>query len=253
MTSSPWPEGKEIRVRGSVPVEERDLGIPNMVYRSLRKWTFTYPMAIVFPTQFAIGMVDRSKVDVRAQATDEGIVLDVVDNREFLRGSLIFLAGGDEEPVVIRPGSSILIRKGTLVCNTAEDESKGESVALDLDLVNAVEDPSSKEYSANDLSNPKTLSKALVIPNMARSLAEREDLSSKTYAELVACPDPIARYKLLLNPALPFDLFPWACCYPEIYKKNPACQVTLADRLAMQMLSTFPEERRNAILSILNS
>lgn len=231
----------KLLIQGQIPYEERDLGNPPKIFRSDRKWAFTYT-EIKIPSQLAFSAEDLPNVDVSLKAHEKGIFVDAVASEMGGLGTKVFVKDLGE----LMAGKSYVIPDGSVLVFSTRVKN-GRNVEFQLLKIS---DHQKKEFlgvPSENLIDETLFAKIVQTPDGARDLAKRDDLPEIVFERLVCCPDPLTRYNLIVNPSIPFSVLPWACGYPDQLKKNPALVFLFSNPIVRQHFSTFPPGKAEEI------
>lgn len=232
----------KLLIQGQIPYEERDLGTPPKIFRSDRKWAFTYS-EIKVPSELSFSAEEKPNVDLLLKPHEKGILVEANPSETGSLGTKVFVKniGGE-----LMPGKSYVIPTGSVLVFSTRVKN-GRIVELQLTKVS---DHLQKEFlstPSEELVDENVFAKFVQMPDGARELAKRGDLPEIVFERLVCCPDPLTRYNLIVNPSIPFATLPWACGYPDQLKKNPQLLFIFSNPIVRQHFSTFPPGKADEI------
>jgi hypothetical protein len=233
------------RIQGTIPNEESDLGTPPKIFRSECDWSFTYNRPLRIPTEFCFKKDEPVSMEVVLHPKNDELLIETIATDAVRTGTKVQLQGVG----ALEAGKTYKVSlPNVLLFSTRVFQGK----PVQLRLSSAVSSSAQKTNTdPNFLLDKEVFASIIRSDDGARALAQREDLPEVVFERLVSCPDPITRYYLLVNPNIPYSVLPWACGYPEVFRKNPACAFLFQNGLVQQHLSTFPKKKQDEIVQIL--
>lgn len=229
-------------IQGQIPTEERDLGTPARVFWSNRVWCFTYDAPIRIPSEFPIFLQDPPQLIAKVQREDNSIIIVTEPTQANTVGSEVFI-----ERTKMDPGETYDVPKGRARLTFLSKTVGGTPITLKLECLGYRGSTPVVRESSLQLVDDATFDAVASQMNAPRALATRSDLPDVVFERLVSCPDPITKALLIKNPLMPTSVVSWACCYPRIFRDNPAMAILFNDALVQQHLSTFPPDKLRSI------